>query len=61
MKLFLQNTSTRKRYEILGVDKETGKVTLKGPHATFEENYDVVRFKEMGYKLVKEPTPAQDA
>lgn len=51
MKLFLKNTRTGKRYEIVKVDKVAGTITLKGPHAQFTEPYDKEQFKRLGYTL----------
>jgi len=53
-KLYLENKQTRRRYLIVRLNKDTGKVTLRGEHAEFEEVYDKDRFKAMGYTLVKE-------
>lgn len=48
-KHYFRNTRTGLRYEILGHDKETNTVTLKGDYAVFTEPYDVQRFKKLGY------------
>lgn len=53
MKAFFVNTKTGKEYEILSVNKKTGKVRLKGPHSTFEEAYDPAALKRLGYTLVQ--------
>lgn len=53
MKAFFVNKATGKEYEILSLNKETGKVKLKGPHSTFEEAYDKEALKRMGYTLVQ--------
>jgi hypothetical protein len=52
--LYLVNQQTKKRYQIVHLDKETGIVTLRGEHAEFKEKYDRDRFKALGYTLVKE-------
>lgn len=48
-KMYLENTKTEKRYEVLSIDKAAGTITLKGTHAVFTEAYNPARFKEMGY------------
>lgn len=54
MKLYFKNEQTGKRYELVEMDKENGKVTLRGETATFTEEYDKDRFKRLGYKLEKD-------
>lgn len=53
-KMVLQHARTKKQYEIVKYDKETNIVTLKGEHGTFDETYDVPRFKRLGYTMVKQ-------
>ena len=57
-KLFFRNTETGNRYEVISLDKETKKITLRGLHSTFEENYSPGRFKALGYVLEKETEDA---
>lgn len=51
--MFLEHTQTGRRYEIVGVSEDKTKITLKGEHGTFEEDYDKDKFKQLGYKLVR--------
>lgn len=52
-KLYLENEKTKNRYEIVSLDKENGKVTLRSGDTTFDEVYNPEAFKRMGYKLIK--------
>jgi hypothetical protein len=54
VKVYLEHKATKRRFEVVSLDKERGKVTLKGPHSTFEENWNPAQFKMNGYTLVKE-------
>lgn len=58
MRLFLKHSATGTRYEILKIDKAAGTVRLKGKFAEFDEPYDPVRFKQIGYELEREHTGA---
>ena len=51
MKLFLKNVHTGKRYEIVKLDKDAGKVTLRGETTEFVEDYSKERMIALGYKL----------
>jgi len=54
-KLFLRNTITNKRYEILSKDAKTNKLMLKGPSGQpFEQPYDKDWLKSNNYELVQE-------
>lgn len=54
MKLFLKNTQTNRRYEIVHLDKGAGKVTLRGESGVeFVEDYSKDRMKDLGYTLEK--------
>jgi len=53
-KLYFRNVKTGKRYQVVGHDKESGKITLQGEHAQFTEDYDKERFEKLGYVLEKE-------
>ena len=53
MKLFLKNTQTGKRYEIVHLDSDAGKITLRGETAEFVEDYSKERMKRLGYVLEK--------
>lgn len=63
MAQYIVNDKTKREFEIVGFDKATNKITLKGPLGTFEEDYDKARLKELGYRLVTkaEETEDQDA
>jgi hypothetical protein len=54
-KLFFESTATKKRFEVLSIEGTT--ITLKSENGVFTETYDKVRFKEMGYTLIKVPIP----
>lgn len=51
---YLQHTGTKRKFEIVKVDKASKTVTLKGEHSTFKEAWDPERFKSIGYELIKE-------
>lgn len=53
-KLFFRNTETGKRFQVVKLDKDTKKVTLRGEHAEFIEQYDRERFQRLGYVLERE-------
>jgi hypothetical protein len=53
MRMFLEHSQTERRYEIVAVSDDKSKITLKGEHGTFEEDYDKDKFKRLGYKLVR--------
>ena len=53
MKLYLKNEATGKRYEIVKLDTETNKITLRGETAEFVEDYSKERMKKLGYVLAK--------
>lgn len=55
-KLVLRNIHTDKRYEVVRYNKETGILTLKGPHtgATFEQPADKDTLTNLGYVLEQE-------
>lgn len=54
VRLFLKNAQTGRRYEIVHLDKETNKVTLRGESgAEFVEDYSKTRMKDLGYTLEK--------
>lgn len=54
-KLYFENIKTKKRYEVVKLDRERGEITLRGEYAEFTEPYSVERFKKLGYR------PVQDA
>lgn len=58
-RVFLVHKTTGARYEILHIDKKSSKMTLQGPRAKFEEDYDVPKLKARGYRLEKEPDNAE--
>ncbi len=54
-KLFLRNTVTQKRYEIVQFHKEAGEVSIVGPSGTpFREKFDKDKLEGMNYVLEKE-------
>lgn len=53
MKVFLVNTKTKKEYEVVGIDKDTNTMTLKGPHTTFTHPFDKEGVQKLGYTLVR--------
>lgn len=59
MKLFLRHPGTGRKFEIMNIDKEHGKVTLKGQHSTFVEDWKPEWFKAKGYILEKGDTNAE--
>lgn len=58
-KFYLVHESTEKRYEILHIDREAGKMKLQGPRAVFEEDYNPAQLKQRGYILRKELDDAE--
>lgn len=57
-KLYLVHSKTSRKYEVLGVDRDAGVIHLKGELASFTEQYNPQRFKELGYTLKKEQVDA---
>lgn len=57
-KLFFKNLATGKRYEVIKLDKKTGKVILKGELAQFDLEFDPALFERLGYELVEEQEDA---
>lgn len=57
IKLFLRNTHTGAKFEVISFDKATGTIKLKGEHAPFEEKFDKAQFKALGYEQTKEEVP----
>lgn len=53
IKPFFVNEKSGRAFEVISVDKERGKVTLKGEYSTFEEDYSKERMQELGYTLEK--------
>jgi len=52
---YLLNTKTNRKFEIVKLDRETNTLTLKGETGgRFEEPYDKVRLKGLGYVYVRE-------
>ena len=51
--IYLRHTETGKQYKVVKFDRENGKITLQGPHAQFDEDFDKERFKRLGYSMVK--------
>ena len=51
--LYFRNKSTGREYRVVKLDKENKKITLRGEHAEFVEDYDKAKFESLGYVLVK--------
>jgi len=51
--MYLEHAATKRRYQIVGVSEDKTKITLKGEHGTFTEDYDKDKFKRLGYNLVR--------
>lgn len=65
MKLYFKHTATGKMFEVIGLDKATNMIELRGDYAPFKLEYSKERFLEMGYERVKtdvapEPEPEED-
>jgi len=60
--VFFVNQETKKEFQVLAWNKETGVMKLKGQHSTFYEEYSKERFERLGYKLVRRevPEPAKE-
>jgi hypothetical protein len=56
-KMYLRNTHTGTEFEVVGFDRATGEITLKGEFAPFTEKFDKERFKALGYEQVKKDVP----
>jgi hypothetical protein len=54
MKMYLENKDTKRKFEIVRVDKETNELVLQGEVSQFREPRDPARFRRLGYELVKE-------
>lgn len=52
-KLFLVHGETKRRFEIIEVNREAGTIKLKGEFSTFDEAYNPASFKAKGYHLEK--------
>lgn len=52
-KLYLVHETTKRRFEVVLVDRENEQITLKGEHETFVERYDPPNFKRLGYRIEK--------
>jgi hypothetical protein len=57
--LFFENTRTKRRFQIIALDKSVtpNRVTLKGQYREFTEDYDKKKIQDLGYVLVREETP----
>jgi hypothetical protein len=55
-KLYLRHKTTGRRFEVLGVDRDTKTIKLKGELAVIEETYDPQYLKQLGYMMEKEET-----
>jgi hypothetical protein len=52
---YLINVRTKRRFEIVGLDRDKNLLTLKGETGgVFEEPYDRPRLKELGYRYVRQ-------
>lgn len=56
--LFFRNTKTGKEFKVIWINRETGKIRLKGATREFEDDYSKERFVKLGYELVKRPRVA---
>jgi hypothetical protein len=59
-KIFFVHNQTQNRYEVVGMDKAKGMVTLKGELTTFDVEYDKDQFKAMGYTMERVEDDADD-
>ena len=59
--LYLENKTTNRKYRVIRLDKEAGKLWLKGSYAEFDVEYDKEALKKMGYALVKEQVEDAEA
>ena len=53
-KLYFVHERTKTKFQIISLDKDTGKITLKGEHSTFTYDFDKAEFKRLGYRLIQE-------
>ena len=62
LKLFFENKETKKRYEVVKMDKSTDPptLTLKSDVSEFTESYDKEKFAALGYHLVKVNVPDEE-
>lgn len=51
--VYFVQTTTGKRYKVIKMDHEAGKVTLRGEYGEFVEPYSKARFERLGYKVEK--------
>ena len=61
VELFFRNEKTGAMFKVVGQDLAAGTITLKGDYGEFTEPYSKERFVELGYKLVKQAAPRDDA
>jgi hypothetical protein len=59
--LFLENKTTNRKYRVIRLDKEAGKLWLKGDYGEFDVDYNKDRLKQMGYALVREQVEEEAA
>ncbi len=52
--LYLVHAETKRKFQVLGIDREKQVIRLKGEHAEFDEKYDPQALKRLGYALVQE-------
>jgi hypothetical protein len=54
MTSYLINTRTKRKFEIIKIDRDKNLLTLKGETGgIFEEPYDKPKLKELGYKYIQ--------
>lgn len=55
MTSYLINTRTKRKFEIVKIDRDKNLLTLRGETGgVFEEPYDKPKLKELGYKYVQQ-------
>lgn len=51
---YFVNAKTKKRYEILDLDRDTNIIRLRGPNSEFSVEYSKELFTKLGYTLIRE-------
>lgn len=59
-KAYLRNTHTGTEFEVVGFDRASGEITLKGEFAPFTEKFDKEQFKALGYEQIKKEVPDEE-
>jgi hypothetical protein len=57
IKIFFKNQKTGKEFQVISINKDKTKITIKGEYATITEDYDPEKIKKLGYVMIKREVP----